>query len=351
MMSSKWKNVSLLKTATMVDAIEAINAEGLRVALVVDEQFILVGIITDGDVRRALLAHKALTTPVTEIMNASPKTANVKSSKAQLLSLMKREQILSIPIVDQKGVLTNLETLHHVINVRRYDTPIFLMAGGFGTRLQPLTDACPKPLLKVGGKPILETILESFIAAGFYNFYISTHFLPDMIREYFGDGSKWDVTIQYIHEESPLGTGGALSLLPVDLPDAPIIMMNGDILTKVDFEHLLNYHNQQDAICTMCGTEYEFQVPYGVIESDGERVMGMVEKPLQKYFINAGIYVIEPKLIRQLVKNTRVDMPTLLEQQMAKGQEVAIFPLHEYWLDIGKMNDFERAQHDYERDF
>jgi NDP-sugar pyrophosphorylase family protein len=172
-----------------------------------------------------------------------------------------------------------------------------------------------------------------------------------MIREYFGDGSKWDVIINYIHEESPLGTGGALSLLPDDLPNSPIIMMNGDILTKVDFENLLNYHHQQDAICTMCGTEYEFQVPYGVIESDGERVTGMVEKPLQKYFINAGIYVVEPKLIRQLATNTRVDMPTLLELQMEKGEKVAIFPLHEYWLDIGKMNDFERAQHDYERDF
>ena len=350
-MSSNWKNVTVKQSATMGAAIEAINAEGLRVALVVDDDYRLIGVITDGDIRRGLLAHKELTSAVTEIMNASPKTAKRTSSRAQLLAIMKREQILSLPIVDDDGVLIDLETLHHIINIRRHDTPVFLMAGGFGTRLRPLTDTCPKPLLKVGGKPILETILESFIAVGFYDFYISTHFLPDMIRNYFGDGSKWDVSIRYVHEDSPLGTGGALSLLPADLPNSPLIMMNGDILTKVDFEHLLNYHQQQDAICTMCGTEYEFQVPYGVIESDGERVTGMVEKPLQKYFINAGIYVIEPELIRQLVKNTRIDMPTLLEQQMDKGEEVAIFPLHEYWLDIGKMNDFERAQHDYERDF
>lgn len=350
-MSSNWKNVTVKQSATMGAAIEAINAEGLRVALVVDDDYRLIGVITDGDIRRALLAHKELSTSVTQIMNASPKTAKRISSRAQLLAIMKREQILSLPIVDDGGVLIDLETLHHIINIRRHDTPVFLMAGGFGTRLRPLTDTCPKPLLKVGGKPILETILESFIAVGFYDFYISTHFLPDMIRNYFGDGSKWDVSIRYVHEDSPLGTGGALSLLPADLPNSPLIMMNGDILTKVDFEHLLNYHQQQNAICTMCGTEYEFQVPYGVIESDGERVTGMVEKPLQKYFINAGIYVIEPELIRQLVKNTRIDMPTLLEQQMEKGEEVAIFPLHEYWLDIGKMNDFERAQHDYERDF
>ena len=350
-MSSNWKNVTLVQSATMGEAIEAINGEGLRVALVVDTSFRLVGVITDGDVRRALLAHKALDTPVTDIMNSSPKTAQVNTSRATLLSMMKRAQILSLPIVDKEGVLINLETLHHVIDTHRHQTPVFLMAGGFGTRLQPLTDTCPKPLLKVGGKPILETILESFIAAGFHDFYISTHFMPDMIKQYFGDGSRWDVNIKYIHESSPLGTGGALSLLPDNLPNTPIIMMNGDILTKVDFENLLTYHQTQDAICTMCVTEYEFQVPYGVIQSDGERVTSMVEKPWQKYFVNAGIYVIEPKLIKSLVKNCRVDMPSLLETQMSAGEDVAIFPLHEYWLDIGKMNDFERAQNDYERDF
>lgn len=350
-MSSNWKNVTLAQFATMGDAIEAINAEGLRVALVVDTDFRLVGVITDGDVRRALLAHKALDTPVTDIMNSTPKTAQVSTSRAALLSIMKRAQILSLPIIDEKGVLINLETLHHVIDTHRHQTPVFLMAGGFGTRLKPLTDACPKPLLKVGGKPILETILESFIAAGFYDFYISTHFMPDMIKQYFGDGSQWDVSIKYIHENTPLGTGGALSLLPDNLPNTPIIMMNGDILTKVDFENLLSYHQNQDAICTMCVTEYEFQVPYGVIQSDGERVTSMVEKPWQKYFVNAGIYVIEPKLIKSLVKNCQVDMPSLLETQMSAGEDVAIFPLHEYWLDIGKMNDFERAQNDYERDF
>ena len=350
-MGHKWKKVTITQTATMQDAIEAINAHGLRVALVVDDKYHLVGVITDGDIRRALLAHLDVSTSVTKVMNASPKTASEKHSKSQLLAIMKRDHILSIPIVDTDGKLVNLKTLHHVINQKRYETPVFLMAGGFGTRLHPLTDACPKPLLKVGGKPILETIIESFINAGFYQFYISTHFLPEMIKNYFGDGAKWDVNIHYIHEESPLGTGGALGLLPDELPDTPIIMMNGDLLTKVDFEHLLNFHQQQDAICTMCGTEYEFQVPYGVIECDGERVTSMVEKPLQKYFINAGIYVVEPALIKQTAKNQRIDMPSLLEQQMAKGENVAIFPIHEYWLDIGKMNDFERAQHDYQRDF
>lgn len=350
-MNQKWKNVTLLPTSSIQDAIEAINSEGLRVALVVDESYRLVGVVTDGDIRRALLSHKDLDTHVSQIMNTQPKTANKFYSQTQLLSLMKREQILSIPIVDENGTLISLKTLHSIIDTKRHETPVFLMAGGFGTRLQPLTDACPKPLLKVGGKPILETILESFIAAGFYKFYISTHFLSDMIKNHFGDGSKWDVDIEYIYEEKPLGTAGALGLLPDSLPDTPVIMMNGDLLTKVDFEHLLSFHQQQNALCTMCGTEYEYQVPYGVIESDGERVTSMVEKPLQKYFINAGIYVVEPKLIKQISVNQRLDMPTLLEDSMSKGEKVSIFPIHEYWLDIGKMNDFERAQHDYKRDF
>lgn len=350
-MDQNWKNVTISKASTMQDAIEAINIEGLRVALVVDEDFKLLGTITDGDVRRALLAHKDLNTPAVDLMNSTPKTAREFSTHVQLLSLMKKEQLLSIPIIDGNGVLVNLKTLHNVITNRRHDNPVFLMAGGFGTRLQPLTDACPKPLLRVGGKPILETILENFISAGFYQFYISTHFLPEMIKDYFGNGEKWDVNIQYIHEESPLGTAGAIGLLPKNLPNLPMIMMNGDLLTKIDFEHLLNYHHEQGAICTMCGTEYAYQVPYGVIESNGDKVTSMVEKPLQKYFINAGIYVLEPKLIAQVSINEKIDMPTLLERQIALNEDVSIFPIHEYWLDIGKMNDFERAQHDFKRDF
>jgi NDP-sugar pyrophosphorylase family protein len=218
------------------------------------------------------------------------------------------------------------------------------MAGGFGTRLHPLTHDCPKPLLKVGDKPILEIILEGFINAGFHRFFISTHYLPEMIRAHFGDGKRWGVSIRYVHESEPLGTGGALGLLPLDEIDQPIFLMNGDLLTTLDYRGLLDFHKAQGSIATMCVREYEYQVPYGVIQSEGHRITSMLEKPVQRFFINAGIYVLSPELVMSVKSDTRIDMPALLEQAIAQGGQVNMFPIHEYWLDIGRMEDFHRAQ-------
>jgi len=344
-MSHDWRNVLISPGASIEEAIEKIDKEALRLALVVNEQGQLLGTVTDGDVRRALINHLPLSSSVQEIMNDQPKVADVDTSKETLLSIMEYSDLLSIPLVSN-GLLVGLETLQHILKASKYDNPVLLMAGGFGTRLRPLTDDCPKPLLKIGGKPILETILESFVASGFHRFYMSTHYKPDMIREYFGDGSKWGVEINYVHENDPLGTGGGLGLLPRDLPELPVIMMNGDVLTRVDFEHLLNYHNDLDAAATMCVREYEHQIPYGVIQADGHIITDMVEKPTQKFFVNAGIYVISPRVVKSVERNQVVDMPTLLENKMAEDQLVAMFPLHEYWLDIGRMEDFNRAQSD-----
>ncbi len=220
------------------------------------------------------------------------------------------------------------------------------MAGGFGTRLRPLTDNCPKPLLKVGNKPILEIILQRFIDAGFHNFYISTHYLPEMIKEYFGNGSQWNVNITYVHESKPLGTGGALGLLPDTIEQLPLIMTNGDVLTNLDINALLEYHNKEDAIATMCVREYDYQIPYGVIDKDGNRVMGMTEKPTYKFHVNAGIYVVTPKLFNSVKENTKIDMPTLLESFIQDDNKVILYPLTEYWLDIGQMNEYKQAQKD-----
>ncbi|VFR55278.1 D-glycero-D-manno-heptose 1-phosphate guanosyltransferase [plant metagenome] len=192
----------------------------------------------------------------------------------------------------------------------------------------------------------MELILESFIRAGFYRFFISTHYLPEMIREYFGDGKRWGVSIRYVHEEEPLGTGGALGLLPHEEITSPMFMMNGDLLTRVDYRGFLDFHRQHHSTATMCVREYEYQVPYGVIDSDGHRITGMVEKPVQRFFVNAGIYLLSPELVRSVERGVRIDMPTLLEQQIASGKEVAMFPVHEYWLDIGRMEDFHRAQNE-----
>jgi len=350
-MSHNWRNVLIGPSATIEEAINKIDQEALRLALVVDENDRLLGTVSDGDVRRALIKHLPLSTQVSKLMNTNPRVAKVGTSREILFSVMESNDLLSIPIVEE-GVLVGLETLHHVLQKQRHENVVFLMAGGFGTRLRPLTNDRPKPLLNIGGKPILETILESFVASGFYRFYISTHYMPEMIREHFEDGSKWGVEIEYIHEASPLGTGGAMGLLPSDLSDKPLIVMNGDVLTKVDFEQLLNYHKEVDAAATICVREHEHQIPYGVVEAEGHRITQMVEKPVQKMFVNAGIYVISPSIVSSVEPNQAIDMPTLLDQRMRKGELIAMFPVHEYWLDIGRFEDFNRAQidiHEWDR--
>ncbi len=342
-MSHNWKNILVSPLSNIQDVLKVIDSEALQLALVVDLDNRLLGTVTDGDIRRALINDVPLSQPISEIMFTTPTTVDFSTSKAQILELMNAKQLHSIPILDD-GIVIGLETIHHLTQKTKYDNPVFLMAGGFGTRLKPLTDKCPKPLLKVGDKPILETVLLSFIKSGFHNFYISTHYLPKMIQEYFGDGTKWGISINYVHEEEPLGTGGALGLLPEDLPDLPVLMMNGDVLTKVDLEALLTFHNENNANATMCVREYEYQVPFGVIESEGNIIKSMVEKPVQRFHVNAGIYVVGRKIIEQVNNNEVVDMPTLLERHL--GNDVLMFPFHEYWLDIGRMDDFNRAQVD-----
>ena len=331
---------------TLRDTMRVIDTGAAQIALVVDEQHRLVGTVTDGDVRRALIRHVGLEAPVAEVMNRQPRTAPADSTKERVLQLMERHQLSQIPLVDAEGRVVGIETLHGLLHGKRRDNAVFLMAGGFGTRLQPLTDNCPKPLLHVGGKPILEIIIENFVKAGFHRFFISTHYRPEMIREHIGDGSHWGIDVQYVHEDEPLGTGGALGLLPRDVIREPLLMMNGDLLTNLDFNKLLDFHNSHDGVATMCVREYEHRVPYGVIESDGLRVTSMVEKPAYRYFINAGIYVLSPVVLGAVGQGQRIDMPTLLEQRMIAGESVNMFPIHEYWLDIGRMEDFQRAQDD-----
>ncbi|HFS5768483.1 TPA: nucleotidyltransferase family protein [Providencia rettgeri] len=346
-MSQCWKHVLLKKENSIRDALEIINNEALRVALVIDSEEHLIGIVTDGDIRRGLLNNLQLTSPVSLVMNISPVVARIDTPRQKLIELMESKSILSIPIVNDQNKIIGLETLHSTSNKKFYQNPVFIMAGGFGTRLRPLTDDCPKPMLKIGDKPILETVIRSFITAGFVNFYISTHYMPEQIQEHFGDGRQLGVNITYIHEESPLGTGGALGLLPKDLPkDLPLIMMNGDVLTNVDFERLLDFHVLHDADATMCVREYDYQIPYGVINGEGNKITSMIEKPIQRFFVNAGIYVVSPRVVNSVPKNLRIDMPTLLEQHMNERNNILMFPIYEYWLDIGRMDDFKRAQND-----
>ncbi|MAB50718.1 nucleotidyltransferase family protein [Marinobacter sp.] len=347
----QWRDALVNRDASLEQAIEVLDKAALRIALVVDEAEALLGTLTDGDVRRALLRHLSLDTPVHEVMNTNPKTAGEDWTESRILAVMEQYEVLQLPLVDGDQKIVGLANLHDLLNKHRHDNPVFLMAGGFGTRLRPLTNNCPKPMLKVGDKPILEQILQNFVSAGFHRFYISTHYMPEVIRDYFGNGEKWGISIKYIHEDEPLGTGGALGLLPHDEIDQPLFMMNGDLLTSLNIHSFLEFHENHDSIATMCVREYEHQVPYGVITSEGAQIKSMVEKPVHKFFVNAGIYLLNPELVKSVEQGARIDMPTLLGQQIDAGKPVNMFPIHEYWLDIGRMDDFQRAQNEVESTF
>ena len=341
-----WKSVVLKPEATIRDAMRTIDEAALRIGLVCDEKHRLLGTITDGDIRRGLLAATDMCDPVTKVMNKKPTVVKPTDTRQQRLDIMDKYDLLSLPIVDDNNCLIGLETLHQVLQPKKQDNPVFIMAGGFGTRLRPLTDHCPKPMLHVGDKPMLEHLINQFINLGFHDFYISTHYMPEQIREHFGDGSKWNVSITYVYEDSPLGTGGALGLLPKSLPKLPLIMMNGDVLTKVDFKRLLDHHQNNGFDATMCVREIEHQISFGVVESQDNLITAMVEKPTYRYRINTGIYVLSPECVASVKPNIRIDLPTLLAQRMEEKEKVGIYTSYDYWLDIGQMADYQKAQQD-----
>jgi len=341
-----WKNTILKMTDTMEVAVKILNQESLRIVMVVDDDERLIGSITDGDIRRGLIRQLPMNTALAEIMHKKPIVTLVGDDKSNILRKMKELDLLQIPIVDSDGRVTGLETFQNLLEKKKFNNPVLLMAGGFGKRLAPLTNNTPKPLLKVGDKPILENVINQFIDAGFYNFYISTHYRAEMVQEYFGDGSNLNVSIRYIYENEPLGTAGSLGLLPDNLPKLPILMMNGDLLTKVDFKELLRFHLQEGEDVTMCVREYDFQIPYGVVETDGKHVTSIEEKPVHRFFVNAGIYVLNPSMLDMVDGKSYLDMPKLLEQKMRESGKISMFPVHEYWLDIGQIEQFDQAQRD-----
>ncbi|MEJ6066182.1 nucleotidyltransferase family protein [Psychrobacter sp. 16-Bac2893] len=343
-----WKNVVLTPKATIRDAMRTIDKAALRIGLVCDEQNKLLGTVTDGDIRRGLLAACDMLDPVNKVMNKNPIVVKPTDTRQQRIDIMDKHDLLSLPVVNDNHYLIGLETLHQVLQPKRQDNPVFIMAGGFGTRLRPLTDHCPKPMLRVGDKPMLEHLINQFISLGFHDFYISTHYMPEQISNYFGNGSKWNITITYVHEDSPLGTGGALGLLPESLPKLPLIMMNGDVLTKVDFKRLLDHHETNEFDATMCVREVEHQISFGVIETEQQLIINMVEKPTYRYKINTGIYVLNPNIVASVQVDQYIDMPALLEQHRVNNKRIGAYTSYDYWLDIGQMKDYQKAQTDIE---
>ncbi len=348
-MPIKWRQVCISPAATIGEAIRTIDESSLQIALVVEGNQ-LCGTLTDGDVRRAMLKGFALTDSVSKAMNAHPKSAFLGDSRELLVERMRQHRIRQMPILNSDGELAGLAVADEMLSPPALMNRVVLMAGGLGTRLSPLTDDCPKPMLTIGGCPILETVLLNLSSYGFRNFSIAVNYKAEMVTDYFGDGSRWGVNIEYLRESKPLGTAGALCLLE-ERPTLPIILMNGDILTKVNFDHLLEFHAAQDSKATMCVRDYEFQVPYGVVKVDGYQILEIQEKPTQKFFVNAGIYVLEPEILDLVPQDEPIDMTDLFDKVMAAKWSHAVFPIREYWVDIGRHSDLNRATLDFETRF
>lgn len=340
---NRWKDVVVSPETPLKDAIAKIDASRLQVALIVGRDDRLLGILTDGDIRRAILAGRDLQVPVSEVMTSKPTAVSAVTPRDEMLALMRRRVFHHLPLVDETSRVVGLATLDELIGVTARPNWVVLMAGGLGTRLLPLTDERPKPLLAVGGKPILETIIETFAEQGFKRIFLSVNYKADMILKHVGDGDRWGVQVEYLRESERLGTGGALSLLP-ETPTEPIVVMNADLLTRMSFDSLLQFHTIQRAVATMVVREYDFQVPYGVVRLDATHIKAIEEKPVQKFFVNAGIYALSPEALEHVPSNTFFDMPTLFERLIVAGKTTAAYPLRENWLDIGRLEELERAQ-------
>lgn len=342
----------VLPEQTIRQVIGCIDRGGQGIALVVDNLQRLLGTVTDGDIRRAMLAGMDLELPVNIILTnraktayPQPITAATNTLEAELLRLMNKHTIRHIPLLDECGAVVGIALLSEL--VKEYELPItaLVMAGGMGTRLRPLTEDLPKPMLPVGDRPLLELILDQLRQTGIQQVNIATHYKPEKITDHFGDGRNFGIDIRYVAEEQPLGTAGALGLMQT--PDQPVLMMNGDILTRVNFKQLYAFHREHQADLTVGVRLYQVQVPYGVVESDGVHVCHLVEKPLYNFFVNAGIYLLEPAVYDYIPYNRRrFDMPELIATLLADGRQVVSFPVREYWLDIGQHADYLQAQED-----
>lgn len=336
----EWKKTLISPATSIKKAIEVIDSEAMQIAMVVDKSMRLMGTVTDGDIRRGILKGISLEQEVQHVMNSNPITVSSNESRPMILAKMKQKFIRQIPVVNAAGRVVDLEVLDNLLSAK--SNVAILMAGGLGTRLLPLTSDRPKPLVDVGGKPILEMILENLIEYGFHNFFISVNYKSEMIQKYFKDGKRWNVEIKYLHETKKLGTAGALGMLP-EKPKTSIVVMNSDLVTNVNFHHLLDFHHKQKSYITACVKEYDFQVPYGVVKIGDSQILGIDEKPVQRFFVNAGIHVLDPGVIQYVQKNSCIDMPQLIEKVKSRHKVLA-FPIREYWLDVGRLDDLKQAR-------
>ncbi len=340
-------HVSIKHDQPILDALTVINNGDSQVALVLDGHQRLIGTVTDGDVRRGLLKGKTLTDNVELIMNKDfcSVTSGADTTQSQIFDLMRRKMLMQVPVVDELGRVEKLLLLKDELSLSRYTNPVVIMAGGKGSRLHPYTENCPKPMLPVGGKPIMEILLEKFISSGFHDFYFSVNYLKEQIIDYFQDGTRWGVKITYLEESNPLGTAGSLSLLTSEI-SKPLLVINGDVMTQLNPVQLLRFHYEHQAHATLCVREYSVEVPFGVVktEADGVDLLAFEEKPTYSQLVNTGIYVIDPMILSLLPPNKFTDMPSLLQSAKQSGRRVVVCPMHEYWLDVGNPNSLKAAR-------
>lgn len=336
--------------ASIFDAATRLDQCKIKLLVVVDSDRKLLGTISDGDIRRGILHGKTTADQLSGIMYTEPLVRRVGEDYSSVLPEMEGRVLRYLPLIDEQGRVDSIVSFEKIDSLSPHDNLIVLMAGGLGSRLMPLTKNCPKPMLRIGDCPVLETIISNFYDQGFRNFAISVNHQSEQIVEHFGDGSALGINIQYIHEDHPRGTAGALALIK-DHPNKPIIVMNGDLLTKVNLQHLLSFHRTHGSKMVVCVREHQYQLAYGVVQHEGYMVTGIEEKPTQSFFANAGIYLLEPDVIKQIPAEGRTDFPSLIQSLIAQNHQVSAFPIHEYWIDIGNHDDFKRAKQDFDIHF
>lgn len=340
--TARLHRVCIVPEATVRDALAAIDRGAVAIALVVRDGRTLVGTVTDGDVRRAILRGASLDAAVTTVMNTQPFVGRATESRETHLERMLARHLRQLPIVDADGALVELRTLDDLVRPAPRDNLAVIMAGGLGERLRPLTENVPKPMLMVGDQPILERVIRSLGRKGFHDVAVSVNFRAEVIEGYFQDGSAWGMNIRYLHERERLGTAGALALLP-ERPTKPFFVLNADLLTDVDYAALMDFHVDEGAALTMCIAAHDTRIAYGVVDLEGTRVRTITEKPRLTHFINAGIYVLDPRCLDLVTPGAPLDMPTLIDALLARGERVAGFAMRETWLDIGQLHDYQRA--------
>jgi dTDP-glucose pyrophosphorylase len=345
-----WERVLVGPETTLRDAMRTIDQAGSQMVLVVDRGRVLLGTLSDGDARRALLRGLGLADPVTLAMHREPTVAAAGESRQSMLATMRRLGLHQLPILDSERRVVGLEIVDDYFAAQPREHWVVIMAGGRGVRLEELTRETPKPMLRVGTRPLLETIVREYVQQGFRNFWLAVNYKAEQIESHFGNGGAFGANIRYLRERQRLGTAGALSLLP-EAPSEPFIVTNADLLTKEDYGDMVDRHVASGADATMAVRDYEMQVPYGVVRERDGRIESIEEKPVQRFVVSAGMYVLSPQALELVPRNEFFDMPALFGALVARGMRTRCHSIEGYWLDIGRPPDYERANMDFNEVF